>query len=199
MLQSMWCTSLDEQPLFNNNIFMSLYFVVFVILCVFFILNMVIGVAINQFNRFKLENGRSALMTESQQEWITVQRILATTKPKKKYIRPTLSIRRWAFDFVMNDAFDRFMIVTILSNVLVMCLSHYGQGPTWDRALTAANIAFTSIYVVEMVLKMLAMGFKEYFSVSCSLYWFDKYVHRCFGFDSFNIRRMDGANLILWL
>ena len=73
MLQSMWSTSLDEQPLFNANIFMSLYFIVFIILCVFFILNMVIGVAINTFNRLKLKKGTSALLTESQQEWLTVQ------------------------------------------------------------------------------------------------------------------------------
>ena len=73
MIQAMWSTNLDEQPRFNANIFMALYFVIFVIVCVFFILNMVIGVAINTFNRMKLENGRSALLTESQQEWLTVQ------------------------------------------------------------------------------------------------------------------------------
>jgi hypothetical protein len=162
----MWCTSLDQQPLFNNNIFMSLYFVVFVIICVFFILNMVIVVAINQFNCFKRETGKSALMTESQQEWITVQRIMATTQPKKKYIRPALRIKRWAFDIVMTDAFDTFMILTIITNVLVMCLTHYGQGPSWERALSAANVAFTGVYVSEMTLKLLAIGFREYFRVS---------------------------------
>ena len=73
MLQSMWSTSLDQQPLFNANIFMSLYFIVFIILCVFFILNMVIGVAINTFERVKEERGRSILLTEAQQEWLTVQ------------------------------------------------------------------------------------------------------------------------------
>ncbi len=46
MFWGMDVTTLDHQPLFNNNILMSLFFVVFVLICVFFILNMVIGVSI---------------------------------------------------------------------------------------------------------------------------------------------------------
>ena len=77
MIQAMDCTSLDEQPLFNANIFMSLFFVVFMILGVFLILNMVIGVAINTFNHVKTASGRSALLSTSQQEWMTIQRLMA--------------------------------------------------------------------------------------------------------------------------
>ena len=73
MLQSMWSTQLNQQPQFNANIFMSLYFVFFVVVCVFFILNMVIGVAISQFKRMKLDEDKSPMLTKSQQEWVTVQ------------------------------------------------------------------------------------------------------------------------------
>ena len=49
MIQAMWCTGTDEQPLYTGgDQWLAIYFVVFVILGVFFILNMVIGVSINQ-------------------------------------------------------------------------------------------------------------------------------------------------------
>ncbi len=47
MIQAMNSVATDQQPLFLNNPWMGLYFVVFIILGVFLILNMVVGVAIN--------------------------------------------------------------------------------------------------------------------------------------------------------
>jgi len=161
----MWCTSLDQQPLFNNNIFMSLYFVVFVLLCVFFVLNMVIGVAIDQFNRMKRDTGKSVFLTDSQEEWVRVQRMMTTTIPKRRYLPPDNPLRLFCFRISMNEAFDSFMVVVIMMNVLVMCLTHYGQGPNWDMALSKANIVFTGIFVLEMLLKWMAIGIPLYFKV----------------------------------
>ena len=165
MIQAMDCTSLDEQPLFNANIFMSLFFVAFVILCVFFILNMVIGVSISMFNRMKQAGGKSALLTDSQQEWLTVQRMMATTRPKTKYKVPANTLRRWAFRLVISNAFDNFMIAVILANVFTMFLTHQGQSQAWVTALSGANVAFTSVFVLEMLLKWAAIGLPLYFQV----------------------------------
>ena len=53
--------------------------------------------------------------------------MMAETAPKQRYITPPTRFRQLCFKLVMSDTFDNFMIVIIISNVLVMCLTHYGQ------------------------------------------------------------------------
>ena len=48
MYQAMNSTFVDQQPVLGGNNAMSLYFLAFIIVCVFFMLNLVIGVAIDQ-------------------------------------------------------------------------------------------------------------------------------------------------------
>jgi len=48
MYQAMNSTKLDEQPILNGNDGMAVYFIVFLIVGVFFVLNLVVGVAIDQ-------------------------------------------------------------------------------------------------------------------------------------------------------
>ncbi|GAX83897.1 hypothetical protein CEUSTIGMA_g11321.t1, partial [Chlamydomonas eustigma] len=162
MIQAMDVTTLDEQPLYNNNIFMALYFVVYIVLGVFLTLNMVIGVAINTFNRLKEEQG-SMFLTESQQEWLTIQRMMASVQLKKTFPKPKNRFRMSMYRFVITESFDRFIMAIIFMNIFTMFLSRTDESDAWVFALNIVNAVFTGIFVIEMVLKWIAIGFKEYF------------------------------------
>jgi voltage-dependent calcium channel T type alpha-1G len=58
MYQAMNATGLDEQPVLEGGVAMSLYFIVFICICVFFMLNLVIGVAIDQVRESGQVRGR---------------------------------------------------------------------------------------------------------------------------------------------
>ena len=45
-----------------------------------------------------------------------------------------------------------------------MLMPHEGQGEKWDAAFSAANVAFTGLFVIEMLLRWTAMGLPQYFS-----------------------------------
>ncbi len=137
--------------------------------------------------------------------------MMATTKPKTKYVPPTNPPRRWVFFLVMSDTFDNLMILIILSNVFVMFLTHQGQSEAWDIALNGANIAFTGAYVLEMLLKWTAIGLPLYFKVRVA--W-NALAKGCRGgslgggtnrtpasilFPPLSRHRMAGADLTLWL
>ena len=46
---------------------------------------------------------------------------------------------------------------------------HEGQSEQWDNALSASNAVFTGIFVVEMLLKWMAIGIPLYFQVRLGL------------------------------
>ena len=142
-----------------------------------------------QFNRVKQSSGKSALLTDAQQEWLLVQRMMASTQPEAKFKPPIGSpIRLWVFNWVVtrgwvvcyllfgihNDlhqcffppSFDNVMIVIIVSNTVAMCCVHSGMSRQWITALSVTNAVFTGIFIIEMMLKWVALGFSVYFKVS---------------------------------
>ncbi len=121
-----------------------------------------------QFNKKKEADGKSAMLTDAQQEWLTVQQLMATTKHEKRHPRPKQMLRLLAYRIVQSKRFDVFMIVVILLNMGTMFLTHQGQTQAWATALSGCNVAFTGVFVLEMTLKMMAIGPKAYFHVSAS-------------------------------
>ena len=141
-----------------------MYFLVFVLFCVFFILNMVIGVSINMFNMYKRVTGKSALLTDKQQEWLILQRMMTATKPNVKYSEPEGKIRAWFFKHVISERFDRIMLFIILLNVFTMFMQYQGQSSRWSAALSALNAIFIGTFILEMFAKWMAIGLKHYFA-----------------------------------
>ena len=121
--------------------------------------------SLSQFNKRKHAEGKSALLTDAQQEWLTVQQLMATTKPEKKFPKPSQPLRRLAYSIVQSKNCDLFMVFVILANMGTMFLTHQGESKQWAQALSLSNLAFTSIFVLEMVLKLMAIGYRAYFMV----------------------------------
>ena len=64
---------------------------------------------------------------------------------------------------VTRPEFDLFIMLAIVANVVVMCMTHSGESEEWARNLFWANTTFTFIFLVEMVAKNVALGPLEYF------------------------------------
>lgn len=43
-------------------------------------------------------------------------------------------------------------------------MEHEGESTAWTDALSAINVVFTAIYVVEMACKLIAIGPRNYFT-----------------------------------
>lgn len=74
---------LDLQPKENNNRAYSLYFIMFIIIGSFFILNLFVGVVISTFNLEKENLGKNYLLTATQKEWIDTRMNIGKMKPLK--------------------------------------------------------------------------------------------------------------------
>jgi hypothetical protein len=55
----------------------------------FFVLNLFVGVAIDKFNEMQAENlGQNLTLTPSQEQWVTIQRLMAKAKPPRTHEVP---------------------------------------------------------------------------------------------------------------
>jgi hypothetical protein len=76
MYMGMDSTSIGEQPETNASSYFIGYFVLYMIVGSLFIINLFVGVVIDNFNKNKESNELgSAFVTESQKQWIYMQQI----------------------------------------------------------------------------------------------------------------------------
>jgi len=54
------------------------------------------------------------------------------------------------------------MTFAVLLNTIVLAINHYGIKSEAERLLDKYNGIFTEIFIVEMCLKLLAIGIKKY-------------------------------------
>ena len=164
MGQAMQATGVDSQPVVGANDSIGLFFVFYILVCNFWILNLIIGIAIRRFRKQKEMSGQSAFLTKKQQEWLNLQRLVASTTPRRRYPKPTDPVRRFFHRTVLSDLFDKFMAIVILLDTISMFLPHQGMSQGMVKALFACNAAFTAIYALEAFSKMMAVGIQGYFA-----------------------------------
>jgi len=154
-----------QQPIRDSRPFYAIYFVLFVLVGSFFVLNLFVGVIIDKFNEMKEKNeGKSIFLTDRQVQWLAMRRMALVTGPVRRPSRPRGRLRSNCYSLIFHPAFDPVVMMLIIANVVVMCLESWQESKTMENALFAANIAFTTVYGLEAIAKLAALGSKNYFS-----------------------------------
>ncbi|XP_032424468.1 sodium channel, voltage-gated, type I-like, alpha isoform X2 [Xiphophorus hellerii] len=154
-----------EQPEYEINLKMYLYFVVFIIFGAFFTLNLFIGVIIDNFNQQKRKlGGQDIFMTDEQKKYYNAMKKLGSKKPQKPIPRPENKLQGYVFDFVTQQIFDILIMVLIWLNMVTMMVEQEGQSAEWERNLKCINIVFIVIFSGECLLKMIAL--RHYFFIN---------------------------------
>ncbi|XP_061087082.1 sodium channel protein type 4 subunit alpha A isoform X2 [Conger conger] len=152
----------EEQPEYEINIYMYLYFVIFIIFGSFFTLNLFIGVIIDNFNQQKKKfGGKDIFMTEEQKKYYNAMKKLGSKKPVKPIPRPSNEIQGKVYDFIMQQFFDIFIMVLICLNMVTMMVETDDQSQEKDEVLNKINLIFIVIFTGECTLKMFAL--RQYF------------------------------------
>ncbi|XP_015237524.1 PREDICTED: sodium channel protein type 4 subunit alpha B-like [Cyprinodon variegatus] len=162
----------DSQPKYEDNLYMYVYFVCFIIFGSFFTLNLFIGVIIDNFNQQKAKlGGTDIFMTEEQKKYYNAMKKLGSKKPQKPIPRPTNKFQGLIFDFVTKQFFDILIMVLICLNMVTMMVETDEQSPEKEDILYWVNLIFIIIFSTECCLKMIALR-KHYFNVGWNIFDF---------------------------
>ncbi|XP_035296777.1 sodium channel protein type 8 subunit alpha isoform X5 [Cricetulus griseus] len=162
----------DEQPKYEDNIYMYIYFVIFIIFGSFFTLNLFIGVIIDNFNQQKKKfGGQDIFMTEEQKKYYNAMKKLGSKKPQKPIPRPLNKIQGIVFDFVTQQAFDIVIMMLICLNMVTMMVETDTQSKQMENILYWINLVFVIFFTCECVLKMFALR-HYYFTIGWNIFDF---------------------------
>nr|XP_061813745.1 sodium channel protein type 8 subunit alpha-like isoform X2 [Nerophis lumbriciformis] len=148
----------EDQPLYEDNLYMYIYFVIFIIFGSFFTLNLFIGVIIDNFNQQKKKfGGQDIFMTEEQKKYYNAMKKLGSKKPQKPIPRPQNKIQGMVFDFVTQQVFDISIMILICLNMVTMMVETDDQSKETEDVLYWVNFIFIVVFTGEFLLKLFAL------------------------------------------
>ncbi|XP_063043725.1 sodium channel protein type 4 subunit alpha B-like [Engraulis encrasicolus] len=163
---------IEDQPEYEANLYMYLYFVIFIIFGSFFTLNLFIGVIIDNFNQQKAKfGGKDIFMTEEQKKYYNAMKKLGSKKPQKPIPRPENKFSGLVFDLVTQQFFDILIMTLIMLNMITMMVETDDQSKEKEEILFLINLAFICIFTTETTLKMIALRY-HFFTIGWNIFDF---------------------------
>ncbi|KAG8436344.1 hypothetical protein GDO86_007443 [Hymenochirus boettgeri] len=162
MYNGLDAVAVDQQPVTNHNPWMLLYFISFLLIVSFFVLNMFVGVVVENFH--KCRQHQEAEEAKRREE----KRLRRLEKKRRKaqrlpYYATYCPARLLIHSVCTSHYLDIFITIIICLNVVTMSLEHYSQPKSLEVALKYCNYMFTTVFVLEAVLKLVAFGFRRFF------------------------------------
>ncbi|OCT63541.1 hypothetical protein XELAEV_18044637mg [Xenopus laevis] len=161
----------EEQPKYEDNLYMYLYFVIFIIFGSFFTLNLFIGVIIDNFNQQKKKISQDIFMTEEQKKYYNAMKKLGSKKPQKPVPRPDNKFQGAVFDFVSKQPFDISIMILICLNMVTMMIETDDQSDETENNLYWINAVFIVLFTGECVLKLISLR-HYYFTIGWNVFDF---------------------------
>uniref|UniRef100_A0A8C2YGB3 Sodium channel protein n=1 Tax=Coturnix japonica TaxID=93934 RepID=A0A8C2YGB3_COTJA len=160
-----------DQPKYEDNLYMYLYFVIFIIFGSFFTLNLFIGVIIDNFNQQKKKISQDIFMTEEQKKYYNAMKKLGSKKPQKPIPRPVNKFQGMVFDFVTKQVFDISIMILICLNMVTMMVETDDQSKEMETILSRINLVFIILFTGEFVLKLISLR-HYYFTIGWNIFDF---------------------------
>lgn len=166
MFRAIYATDIDRAPLRDDRsprVLFALFFIVWIFAGAFLVWNMFVGVVLDTFNTLRKRADGTAFMTASQRDWMEAQRAVYAMRPIRQFTCPSrLPARQRAFRLVQSSAFELGIMCAIVANAVVMMLEWHDSPRGYSLGVQALSYAFALVFCAEMMLKLTALGGRQY-------------------------------------
>ncbi|KAE9001800.1 Sodium channel protein type 5 subunit alpha [Phytophthora rubi] len=162
MMAAIDSNGIGMQPIRDNNMLWALFFVLFIMVGSFFVVNLFIGVIIDNFNRMKSALGGDFMLTPEQKKWVEAQKAASRVGPVRVLKPPKQMWRRHLFVLVRTPRFEWLIMICIIVNTFLMAAQFFGESTLQASVINVVNEIFAVVFTMEAVMKLVAFGW-EYF------------------------------------
>ncbi|XP_073732361.1 calcium channel, voltage-dependent, L type, alpha 1D subunit, a isoform X13 [Misgurnus anguillicaudatus] len=147
-------------PIYNYRVEISIFFIIYIIIIAFFMMNIFVGFVIVTFQEQGEKEYKNCELDKNQRQCVEYA---LKARPLRRYIPK--NPYQYKFWYVVNSTgFEYIMFVLILLNTICLAVQHYGQSELFNYVMDILNMVFTAVFTVEMVLKLIAFKPRHYFT-----------------------------------
>uniref|UniRef100_A0A2K6A3L7 Voltage-dependent L-type calcium channel subunit alpha n=1 Tax=Mandrillus leucophaeus TaxID=9568 RepID=A0A2K6A3L7_MANLE len=152
----------DVGPIYNNRVEMAIFFIIYIILIAFFMMNIFVGFVIVTFQEQGETEYKNCELDKNQRQCV---QYALKARPLRCYI-PKNPYQYQVWYVVTSSYFEYLMFALIMLNTICLGMQHYNQSEQMNHISDILNVAFTIIFTLEMILKL--MAFKARVSVGAA-------------------------------
>uniref|UniRef100_H3AUU1 Voltage-dependent R-type calcium channel subunit alpha n=1 Tax=Latimeria chalumnae TaxID=7897 RepID=H3AUU1_LATCH len=163
-------TEEDRGPSPGNRMEMSIFYVIYFVVFPFFFVNIFVALIIITFQEQGDKMMEECSLEKNERACID---FAISAKPLTRYMpqnRHTYQYRVW--HFVVSPSFEYTILTMIALNTVVLMMKYYSAPTAYDLVLKYLNIAFTVLFSLECILKIIAFGFLNYFRDTWNIFDF---------------------------
>lgn len=126
-------------------------------------MNLFIGVIFYNFTVAR-NNSRHKFLSDSQLQWIQLQKLIVGAEPDFQYINsPKNSVRKLIFDFIHTRHFEALVFLNIIFSIITLSLEYEGADFEYRRVVRALDAGCIVLFLVEIIMKFLALSVNGFF------------------------------------
>uniref|UniRef100_A0A8C1N4Y7 Voltage-dependent L-type calcium channel subunit alpha n=1 Tax=Cyprinus carpio TaxID=7962 RepID=A0A8C1N4Y7_CYPCA len=145
-------------PIYNYRVEISIFFIIYIIIIAFFMMNIFVGFVIVTFQEQGEKEYKNCELDKNQRQCVEYA---LKARPLRRYIPK--NPYQYKFWYVVNSTgFEYVMFVLIVLNTLCLAIQHHGQSRLFNYGMDILNMVFTGVFAVEMILKLVAFKPKGY-------------------------------------
>uniref|UniRef100_A0A0K0E6W3 Voltage-dependent L-type calcium channel subunit alpha n=1 Tax=Strongyloides stercoralis TaxID=6248 RepID=A0A0K0E6W3_STRER len=149
----------DRGPVHNARQAVAFFFITFIVVIAFFMMNIFVGFVIVTFQNEGEREYENCELDKNQRKCIE---FALKAKPHRRYIpRNRFQYRVWWF--VTSQFFEYAIFIIILLNTTTLAMKHYPPDTQMDHILDVLNLIFTAVFAFEALFKIIALNPKNYF------------------------------------
>ncbi|KAG5282274.1 hypothetical protein AALO_G00054190 [Alosa alosa] len=149
----------NRGPIYNYRVEISIFFIIYIIIIAFFMMNIFVGFVIITFREQGEAEFKNCELNKNQRQCVYYA---LKAQPIKIYIPKNPSqLKFWKI--INSSQFEYIMFVLIMLNTLTLAVQHYQQSKLFTSIMDILNLIFTLVFTVEMIIKLLALRTYHYF------------------------------------
>ncbi|XP_066481268.1 voltage-dependent L-type calcium channel subunit alpha-1S isoform X2 [Tiliqua scincoides] len=149
----------DMGPIYNYRMGIAIFFIIYLILIAFFMMNIFVGFIIVTFQEQGETEYKNCELDKNQRQCV---QYALKARPLRCYI-PKNPYQYQIWYVVTSSYFEYLMFFLITLNTICLGMQHYNQSETMNQVSDVLNVVFTILFTVEMILKLIAFKAKGYF------------------------------------
>lgn len=158
MLAGVDATEINMQPIPNYREGWTFFFIAFILVGTFFVMQLFVGVVIENFNKMKEKLDGTYLLSNTQREWLIINEVMLNLRPMRKLKAPQNKTRRICFHLARNHNVEIAIMGCIILNTLVMALHYFGEDDMYRSAIEYSNYLFAFVFTMEAAVKITGLG-----------------------------------------
>uniref|UniRef100_A0A8B9I8R5 Voltage-dependent L-type calcium channel subunit alpha n=1 Tax=Anser brachyrhynchus TaxID=132585 RepID=A0A8B9I8R5_9AVES len=146
----------NKGPIYNYRVEIAMFFIIYIILIAFFMMNIFVGFVIVTFQEQGESEYKNCELDKNQRQCV---QYALKARPLRRYI-PKNPYQYQIWYVVTSSYFEYLMFFLILLNTICLGMQHYNQSAEMNHISDILNVAFTVLFTLEMILKLMAFKAK---------------------------------------